>query len=162
MGSSLGFLGSWKWISYFLDPLPNRVLTFILNDGRRTHKPDEGVLGMEKPLESWSKGDIANGAIPLLGVWKEDGGGADGGGIGLMKLEEPLLERLGLMRLVHEANRRFWRSLEGVEEAIRWLGLVEDSGEIMDETARFNRLLVGVLLKLNARPTCKIKVFGLK
>ena len=40
---------------------------------------------------------------------------------------------------------------------IRLLGLVEDRGEIMEDTARFNRLLVGVLLKLNARLTffCK-------
>ena len=87
----------------------------------------------------------------------------DGGGIGLMKLEDPLLEsRAGLMRLVHEARRRFWRSLEGVEEAIRWLGLVEDRGEIMEDTARFNRLLVGVLLKLNARFTCKSKQIFMK
>ena len=85
-----------------------------------------------------------------MGVWKEDGGGADGGGIGLIKLEELELERTGLIRLVHEANRRFCKSLEGVELAIRWLGLVEDNGEIMEETARFKRLLVGVLLKLNA------------
>ena len=63
------------------------------------------------------------------------------------------LERTGLMRLVHEANRRFCKSLEGVELAIRWLGLVEDRGEIMEETARFKRVLVGVLLKLNARFT---------
>ena len=74
-------------MNYFLLPLPNRVFTFILKEGRRTHIL-LGVLGMENPLESESKGDIANGAIPLLGVWKEDGGGADGGGIGLIKLDE--------------------------------------------------------------------------
>lgn len=140
---------------YFLLPLPNRVFTFILKEGLRTHIL-LGVLGIENPLESWSKGDIANGAIPLLGVWKEDGGGADGGGIGLIKLEELELERTGLIRLVHEANRRFCKSLEGVELAIRWLGLVEDNGEIMEETARFKRLLVGVLLKLNALFTWKV------
>ena len=74
-------------LNYFLLPLPNRVFTFILKEGRRTHIL-LGVLGIENPLESESKGDIANGAIPLLGVWKEDGGGADGGGIGLIKLDE--------------------------------------------------------------------------
>ena len=153
LGLGLGYL--------FLLPLPNRVFTFILKEGLRTHillLELAGVLGIENPLESWSKGDIANGAIPLLGVWKEDGGGADGGGIGLIKLEaelELLAERTGLIKLVHEANRRFCKSLEGVELAIRWLGLVEDRGDIMEETARFKRLLVGVLLKLNARFTWK-------
>lgn len=59
-----------------------------LNEGLRT--VNIGVLGMENPEESCSMGDIddiAVGAIPLFGVWNEDRGGIDGGGIGLMKLE---------------------------------------------------------------------------
>lgn len=131
-----------------------------LNDGLREAKT--GVLGMEKPAASCSMGDIddiAIGAIPLLGVWNEDRGGIDGGGIGLIKLD-PLEDERGprprglsaLRRFEQEASLKFWRSLEGVlAEVILWLGL--DMGEIREDTALLRRLLVGVLLKLNARLT---------
>lgn len=52
--------------------------------------------------------DIAIDAIPLLGVWKEDRGGIDGGGIGLIKLLFPFVFELwGLNKFVHEASFRF-------------------------------------------------------
>ena len=141
----------------FLLPLPNRLLTFILNDGLLEHRVDlpTGVLGIEKPLESCSIGDddICIDAIPLLGVcWNdEDWNGIDGGGIGLIKLLPLVVELWGLIKLVHEANLRFWRSLEGVEAILIAVVCI---GEIIEETALFRRLLVGVLLKLKARFTC--------
>ena len=138
-------------------PLPNRVLTLTLKDERLEHMV--GVFGMENlPAElvacSIGEDDTAIDAIPLLGVWNEDRGGIDGGGIGLMKLLPPPVELLveGLSKLVQDASRKFWRSLEGVDDNIR---LLEGccAGERMEDTARFKRLLVGVLLKLNARLT---------
>ena len=134
---------------HFLLPLPNKELTFILNEDRLTHIV--GVLGIENPPGSCSMGDIdiAMGAIPLLGVVNVDRGGIDGGGIGLMKLLLPLLV-VGLNKLVQDASRKFWRSFDGVDDNIRE-GCC--AGERMEDTARFKRLLVGVLLKLNARLT---------
>ena len=41
--------------SYLLLPLPNRFVTFILNEGLREH--ELGVLGIENPLESCSIGE---------------------------------------------------------------------------------------------------------
>ena len=52
---------------------------------------------------------------------KEDRGGIDGGGIGLIKLLPLVVELWGLKRFEHEASLRFWRSLEGVEAIIRLL-----------------------------------------
>lgn len=86
-----------------------------------------------------------------------------------MKLLPLVVEELGLLnKFEHEAKRRFWRSFEGVDDNppafIRSLGSVEDRGEIMEDTARFKRLLVGVLLKLNARLTffCSVRYVLLK
>ena len=47
----------WGVQSYFLLPLPlpNRFVTFILNEGLR--ETELGVLGMENPLESCSIGE---------------------------------------------------------------------------------------------------------
>ena len=41
--------------SYFLFPLPNKFVTFILKEGLREH--ELGVLGIENPLESCSIGE---------------------------------------------------------------------------------------------------------
>ena len=75
------------------------------------------------------------------------------------------LEEIGLSKFEHEAKRRPSMPFEGVDwpvppiAFIRLLGLVEDKGEIIEDTARFKRLLVGVLLKLNALLTffCNVR-----
>ena len=77
-----------------------------------------------------------------------------------LAVELLLVLEVGLKRLEQEARRRFCISLEGVEAVnpimdIRWFWLAEESGDIMEDTARLRRLLVGVLLKLNARLTWK-------
>jgi len=70
---------------------------------------------------------------------------------------------LELSKFVQEASLRFCKSPDGVDAALLvapwwWLEEVLSRwaiGEIIDETARFNRFPVGVLLKLKARFTYK-------
>ena len=60
-----------------------------------------------------------------------------------------------------DASLKFCRSPDGVEPATEddwwgwWYWIRGAIGEIIDDMARFNLLPVGVLLKLNARFTCK-------
>ena len=73
-----------------------------------------------------------------------------GGGIGKLRDDFGLS---ALRRFEQDCNFRFWRSPEGVEPILPLVELIpldDVRGEIMLETALVNRLVVGVLLKLNA------------